>query len=95
MLILAGVSLNALVGDNGIITNAQNANMLSAIAYLEEFLQEKYVENYDSFTETDRSSKVSILSNVCKEYFYSPAADHIGTANYIVDSERACIIFDK
>lgn len=46
MLILAGVSLNAIVGDNGIITNAQSANIKSGMAALEEWLQEKYVEYY-------------------------------------------------
>ena len=47
MLILAGVSLNAIVGDNGIITNAQQANMKNGMAVLEEWLQQKYVEYYD------------------------------------------------
>ena len=53
MLILAGVSLNAIVGDNGIITNAQTANMKNGMAALEEFLQEKYVENYDNILEDE------------------------------------------
>ena len=38
MLILAGVSLNATVGDNGIVTQAQTASMMQRYAgYLEEF----------------------------------------------------------
>ena len=36
-----------LFGDNGIISNAQNANVKSGMAALEEWLQEKYVEYYD------------------------------------------------
>ena len=47
MLILAGVSLNAIVGDNGIISNAQNASMKSGMAALEEWLQEEYVNYYE------------------------------------------------
>ena len=47
LLILAGVSLNAIIGDNGVITNAMSAKQKSGIAILEEFLQEKYVENFD------------------------------------------------
>ena len=35
MLILAGVSLNATIGDNGIITQAQNATYMQSIAALE------------------------------------------------------------
>ena len=41
LLILAGVSLNAIVGDNGIITNAQGAKFKSELA--------KYKEDTDSF----------------------------------------------
>ena len=37
MLILAGVSLNATIGDNGIITQAQNATYMQSIAALEEY----------------------------------------------------------
>ena len=39
MLILAGVSLNATIGDNGIITQAQNATYMQSVAVLEEYLQ--------------------------------------------------------
>ena len=41
MLILAGVSLNATVGDNGIITQAQKASFANKLAeYNEEFESE-------------------------------------------------------
>ena len=60
MLILAGVSLNAIIGDNGIITNAQTANMKSGMATLEEWLQEKYVEYYD---EANNYAKKPLLLN--------------------------------
>ena len=36
MLILVGVSINAIVGDNGIITNAMDAKMKTALANLQE-----------------------------------------------------------
>ena len=69
MLILAGVSLNAIIGDNGIITNAQTANMKNGMAVLEEFLQEKYVENYDSGDLY--SNKLEMLTNLgnTKKFF--------------------------
>lgn len=60
MLILAGVSLNAIIGDNGIITNAQTANIKSGMAALEEWLQEKYVEYYD---EANNYAKKPLLLN--------------------------------
>jgi len=60
MLILAGVSLNAIVGDNGIITNAQTANMKSGMVALEEWLQQKYVEYYD---ESSNYAKKPLLLN--------------------------------
>jgi hypothetical protein len=39
MLILAGVSLNAILGDNGIITKAQDAKVSQAVASLSEYMQ--------------------------------------------------------
>ena len=60
MLILAGVSLNATIGDNGIITQAQNATYMQSIAALEEYLQTEYVKYYD---ETEGyTSKIELLS---------------------------------
>ena len=35
MLILAGISLNAVIGDNGIITQAQNATYMQSVAVQE------------------------------------------------------------
>jgi len=84
MLILAGVSLNALVGDNGIITNAQSANIKNSMAILEEYLQQKYVENYDKFDNDD--GKVIQLQKMYPEYFYIPSIEGIGSLRYIVDS---------
>ena len=52
MLILAGVSLNATIGDNGIITQAQNATYMQSVAVLEEFLNNYYVEHYEEFSES-------------------------------------------
>ena len=46
MLILAGVSLNAVIGDNGIITQAQNATYMQSVAVLEEFMQQEYLKLY-------------------------------------------------
>ena len=60
-----------LFGDNGIISNAQNANVKSGIAALEEFLQEKYVENYAT-AEESFSNKLDYLINdtdVSQKYF--------------------------
>ena len=39
MLILAGVSLNAVIGDNGIITQAQNAKIATAVGSFNEYMQ--------------------------------------------------------
>ena len=50
---MAGVSLNAIIGDNGIITNAMTSKQKQGIAALEEFLQQKYVENYSDLTDNE------------------------------------------
>ncbi len=44
LLILAGVSLNAIIGENGIITNALDAKILQAIATLQEEVQVKTLD---------------------------------------------------
>ena len=43
LLILAGVSLNAIVGDNGVITNAMNAKIMSRFSSYKEELEMKKI----------------------------------------------------
>ena len=52
---------------------------------LEEFLQEKYVENYEKF-ETDEL-KINVLEQEYPQYFYIPRNENVGNLNYIVDSD--------
>ena len=61
MLILAGVSLNATIGDNGIISKAKVANMQYSMSALEEFLQSKYIELYTEMDSQD--TKLDYLLN--------------------------------
>ena len=88
MLILAGVSLNATIGDNGIITQAQNATYIQSIAALEEYLQTEYVKYYD---ETENyTSKIELLSsklgNLCLKD---------GTKNYITYDGKMYYLINK
>ena len=88
MLILAGVSLNATIGDNGIITQAQNAMYMQSIAALEEYLQTEYVKYYD---ETENyTSKIELLSskigNLCLKD---------GTKNYITYDGKMYYLINK
>ena len=80
MLILAGVSLNMTVGDNGIISQAQNATIEQKCAELEEYLQQFYVRNYDNFSDT--SSKIAAIKSlpISKDWIYA------GKLGYILDS---------
>ena len=79
MLILAGVSLNATIGDNGIITQAQNATYMQSVASLEEFLNNYYVEHYEKMNTSE--SKVEALIGLEQSWFYHP------NLNYVVDSD--------
>ena len=93
LLILAGVSLNAIIGDNGVITNSMNAKVKNGMAVLEEFLQEKYVENYDKVE--SQPSKILGLMKIpsVSLYFYKPT---VGVLNYVVDSDGdALYLIDK
>lgn len=77
----------------GIITNAQTANIKSGMAALEEFLQEKYVDNYESFLGDD--APVVGLQTMFPNYFYIPTLEGIGSLRYIVDSQGHALYLIK
>ena len=83
MLILAGVSLNAVIGDNGIITQAQNATYMQSIAVLEEYLNNFYIEHYDEFNDKENKIQAMTKFNISKDWFYQPMTG----LGYITDSE--------
>jgi hypothetical protein len=60
---------------------------------LEEFLQQKYVENFESFD--DDTSKIIWLQKLYPEYFYIPANEGIGALRYVVDSEGHALYLIK
>ena len=93
MLILAGVSLNAVIGDNGIITQAQNATYMQSVAVLEEYLNSYYVEHYEEMNEEE--SKVLTLTTLEPSWFYIPANEGIGGLRYVVDSEGHALYLIK
>ena len=93
MLILAGVSLNAVIGDNGIITQAQNATYMQSVAVLEEYLNNYYVEHYEEMK--DEESKVQKLTTMEPSWFYIPANEGIGGLRYIVDAEGHALYLIK
>ncbi len=85
--------MNAIIGDNGIITKAQEANVQNSIASLEEFLQLKYTENYEKMAEY--KSKIEGLTNVCSDYFYIPSKEGIGGLRYVIDSDGHALYLIK
>ena len=82
MLILAGVSLNAIIGDNGIITNAQLANVESKFASYKEELGINLVA---SVTEgkIEKEEEVTLLGENVRKYIPSLADEDIGKFNVI------------
>ena len=88
MLILAGVSLNATIGDNGIITQAQNATYMQSIAVLEEYMQTEYVKYYDETNEFP--NKVELLSNKNSNLFLKD-----GSKNYITFNGKIYYLINK
>ena len=88
MLILAGVSLNATIGDNGIITQAQNATYMQSIAALEEYMQTEYVKYYDDTNEF--TNKVELLANKNSNLFLKD-----GSKNYITFNGKIYYLVNK
>ena len=92
MLILAGVSLNATIGENGIMAQAKNATYMQGIASLEEYLNQFYVENYEDLKNSE--DKAEALSNYSKSsnWFYKTANGYVvdknGKINYFLKVEN-------
>lgn len=77
MLILAGVSLNATIGENGIIAKARSTIYIQSCAELEEFFNQFYVQHYD---ELDKSkNKVEAIRGMHINWFYSTLSDEYVT----------------
>lgn len=62
-----------------------SAKQKQGMAALEEFLQDKYVENYEKFNEND--TKVKNMQLLYPEYFYIPVNEKVGALTYIVNNE--------
>ena len=79
MLILAGVSINAVVGDNGILGKTQDSVYLQSIAVLQEYLQMEY-SNY-ALDDNPYGTAYGLLNAKHPGWFYQNAQ------GYILDSE--------
>ena len=88
LLVLAGVSLNAIIGENGIITNSQRAKVLNGMATLEEWLQEEYVKYYDEAE--DYYSKQDLLASKMDGLFLKS-----GSSNYVFYDGKAYYLLNK
>ena len=96
MLILAGVSLNATIGDNGIITQAQNATYMQSIAALEEYLNNYYVEHYDEFESVDNKAEAIEKNIESSEWIWNPSKNGYGAIGYVINKDgNACYFIQK
>ena len=96
MLILAGVSLNAVIGDNGIITQAQNATYMQSIAVLEEYLNNYYVEHYEEMEQTDNKAEALQKFSESSNWIWNPSKYGYGAVGYIIDSDgNMCYFINK
>ena len=88
MLILAGVSINAIVGDNGIITNSQNAKIATEEAALWETIQEILVEAYGNEFETIDDFLLSVQNKFSTQI----SSDYIATAEVYDENEGTILV---
>ena len=96
MLILAGVSLNAVIGDNGIITQAQNATYMQSVAVLEEYLNNYYIEHYEYFEKADNKAEALEQYSESSSWIWNPSKHGYGAIGYIVNEDgNACYLIDK
>ena len=99
MLILAGVSLNAIVGDNGILTQAQNATILQGCSALSEFLNEIYLdEELDKLVEfdddgTEKTPLEKVMQSHPNWFYRSGSYDYV-TSDYEHEDENGNMKLD-
>ena len=94
MLILAGVSLNATIGEDGILTQAKNTTYIQSCAVLEEWLGQLYVQNYENLDNSQ--DKILGIINLGADWIYQPSKYGYGSLNYIVDSDgKALYLIQK
>ena len=91
MLILAGVSLNMTIGDNGIIKQAQSASYEMGMAALEEWLQQEYVTQYDNITDSDEGNKIAFLNRM----FNYTLLLKDGSRDYIINEGKVYYLLNK
>ena len=70
MLILAGVSINAVVGDNGVLSKAQDAVFVNSCAYLEEYFQELYLNIQLEEDQINATQLENIIAAGYESYFF-------------------------
>ena len=75
MLILAGVSINAVVGDNGVLSKAQEASIAEKLAVLKENVDLKFLN-----TKLDNDLQNILLSDFCIDQF--PNTGFLRRVNY-------------
>ncbi len=81
--------MNAIVGDNGVITNAMSAKQKQGMAVLEEFLQEKYVEHYDSMnSEGNNKSPAENMIDIYSDWFYRAGSNYYVLKDYTYKDEE-------
>lgn len=81
--------MNAIIGDNGIITNAQQASWKTGMATLEEWLQEEYVKYYDDI-ENYNNIKQELLASKHDNLFLKDS-----NRNYIITEGKVYYLINK
>ena len=90
-----------LFGDNGIISNAQNATVLQSCAVLSEFLNEEYLNLVSNdLIENDKEVELTPIESLqtnlnTRKYFYIPSQEGVGGLRYIVNSDGNALYLIK
>lgn len=82
MLILAGVSIHAVVGDNGVLGKATDAVYLQSAAVLEEYFNQLYAEGVIVGNEEGETPLATIMKNGYQHYFFSTSEGYCLKKNY-------------
>lgn len=83
MLILAGISINAIVGDNGILNRAEDAVYLNSCACLSEYFNQLYASCAIDGNDNGETPLDTIMQNGYQNYFFKTAEGYCLKKNYM------------
>lgn len=87
VVMISVVTIRTIVGEQGILSEAQSATFIQSINALEEYLNSYYAENAEKFIEANSKVEAIQQNSETSDWIYNPSKYGFGTEKYIVDDD--------